>query len=84
MSQPASSEPLPQLAGAKSVAAPTAPAERAARLVSLDAYRGLIMVLLVSRGLGFADVAQHVPGAGWSFLGRQVDHSAWLGCTLWD
>ncbi len=63
---------------------PAAPAERAPRLVSLDAYRGLIMVLLVSRGLDFAEVAKHAPGACWSFLGRQTDHVPWVGCVLWD
>ena len=42
------------------------------------------MLLLVSRGLGFAAVAEKVSGPFWSPLGRQMDHSAWLGCTLWD
>jgi predicted acyltransferase len=51
------------------------------RLVSLDAYRGFIMLLLVSNGFGFGSL-QNVPG--WEWLARQVDHVAWEGCTFWD
>src|SRR5262245_21401104 len=51
------------------------------RLVSLDAYRGFIMLLLVSNGFGLG-VLEHHPG--WSWLARQVDHAAWEGCTFWD
>ncbi|HEY3838144.1 MAG TPA: DUF5009 domain-containing protein [Bryobacteraceae bacterium] len=51
------------------------------RLVSLDAFRGFIMLTLVSNGLGLA-VLQHYPG--WSWLAGQVDHSDWQGCTFWD
>ena len=51
------------------------------RLVSLDAYRGFIMLLLVSEGFGLTALA-HQPGWGW--LAYQFDHSAWQGCTLWD
>lgn len=55
------------------------------RLVSLDAYRGAIMLLMASSGLGLPQVAQHFPhSALWQFLGRECDHSAWVGCTLWD
>src|SRR5204862_5239925 len=52
-----------------------------ARLLSLDAYRGFIMLLLVSNGFGLS-VLDHHPGWGW--LARQVDHAAWGGCTFWD
>jgi heparan-alpha-glucosaminide N-acetyltransferase len=51
------------------------------RLVSLDAYRGFIMLLLVSEGFGLS-VLRHYPN--WSWLAAQVDHAAWEGCTLWD
>ncbi len=52
-----------------------------ARLVSLDAYRGFIMLLLISHGFGFAAFAKY-PGFEW--LARQVDHVAWEGATFWD
>src|SRR5881628_2147297 len=51
------------------------------RLLSLDAYRGFIMLLLVSEGFGVG-VLQHYPK--WSWLAAQFDHSAWEGCTFWD
>ncbi len=31
------------------------------RLVSLDAYRGLVMLLMASEGFGLAEVATHFP-----------------------
>jgi len=51
------------------------------RLVSLDAYRGLIMLLLVSNGFGLAVLKSH---PHWAWLAAQVDHAEWAGCTLWD
>ena len=51
------------------------------RLVSLDAYRGFIMLLLVSEGFGFGVLKNH---PGWAWLAAQVDHAAWEGCTFWD
>jgi heparan-alpha-glucosaminide N-acetyltransferase len=56
-----------------------------ARLVSLDAYRGFVMLLMVSAGLGIPKVAAHFKdSAGWQFLAYQTEHAAWRGCTLWD
>jgi predicted acyltransferase len=51
------------------------------RLVSLDAYRGLIMLLLISHGFGFS-VLKSYPH--WAWLSNQVDHTDWTGCTFWD
>ncbi len=62
-------------------AAPDATARTASRLTSLDAYRGFIMLLLVSSGFGLGAL-QSVPG--WEWLARQVDHAEWEGCTFWD
>jgi predicted acyltransferase len=55
--------------------------ESGGRLVSLDAYRGFIMLLLVSEGFGLA-VLKSRPA--WAWLAAQVDHAAWEGCTFWD
>ncbi len=54
--------------------------------MSLDAYRGAIMLLMASSGLGFAEVARNAfpDNPLWQFLGRETDHAQWLGCTLWD
>jgi heparan-alpha-glucosaminide N-acetyltransferase len=63
------------------------------RLVSLDAYRGLVMVLMVSAGLRISQVVQtfdqtpELAGhktALWQKLAYQTDHAPWAGCTLWD
>lgn len=51
------------------------------RLVSLDAYRGLIMLLLISHGFGLAVLKSH---PRWAWLAGQVDHAEWTGCTFWD
>jgi predicted acyltransferase len=55
------------------------------RLVSLDAYRGAIMLLMASSGLGIPQVAANFPDSPmWKFLGYQFEHAEWTGCTLWD
>jgi heparan-alpha-glucosaminide N-acetyltransferase len=56
-----------------------------ARLVSLDTYRGIVMLLMATQGLGLAKVARHFPDSRiWQTLARQTDHVQWQGCTLWD
>ena len=48
------------------------------RLGSLDAYRGLIMLLMVSGGFGFTQVAGQLPDSGfWQWLGFQFSHVPW-------
>jgi len=60
-------------------------AARPERLLSLDAYRGAIMLLMASSGLGLAEVARQFPSSQvWQFLGHHADHAEWTGCTLWD
>lgn len=55
------------------------------RLVSLDAFRGFIMLAMVSGGLGFPQVARALRDSDfWQFLGYQTDHVAWTGCAFWD
>lgn len=56
-----------------------------ARLASLDAYRGAIMLLMASAGLGLTQVARgHPDSPVWQFVGRHCEHASWAGCTLWD
>jgi heparan-alpha-glucosaminide N-acetyltransferase len=79
-------------AGALSPATPTPTSgaassvqTRTQRLVSLDAFRGAIMLLMASSGLGLAQAARHFPGSAlWHFLATETDHAPWAGCTLWD
>ncbi len=63
-----------------------APPGQPARLTSLDAFRGAIMVLMASAGLGFSEIAKkHFPdNPVWQFIGFHTDHTEWAGCSLWD
>jgi len=55
------------------------------RLTSLDAYRGFVMLLMASEGLGITQVARTFKESGfWQFLSYQTDHVQWGGCSLWD
>jgi len=55
------------------------------RLNSLDAYRGFVMLLMASEGLGITQVARTFKESGfWQFLAYQTDHVQWTGCSLWD
>ncbi len=61
------------------------PGTSTARLVSLDAYRGFVMLLMASEGLGISAVAKTFANSGfWQFLKFQTDHVSWTGCALWD
>ena len=62
------------------------PSSTPARLVSLDAYRGFIMLLMASSTLAIPAIAsQHFPQSPlWQFLGYEFDHVQWTGCSLWD
>jgi predicted acyltransferase len=61
------------------------PGQPAARLISLDAYRGGVMLLMASGGLGLAQATRHLdPGSPWKWIGQQVEHAEWTGATLWD
>src|SRR6266516_3154485 len=56
-----------------------------ARLSSLDAYRGFVMLLMASEGLGITQVARTFKESNvWQFLAYQTDHVQWTGCSLWD
>ena len=74
-----------QLTRPETAAAAPAPEPRpkvsGGRFASLDAYRGFIMLLLVSEGFGFGALKNH---PSWAWLAAQFDHTAWEGCTFWD
>jgi predicted acyltransferase len=52
------------------------------RLVSLDAFRGLTMLLLISNGFGIYQAFKDHASLAW--LANQFEHAAWVGCNLWD
>lgn len=58
-----------------------APEQKIQRYLALDAYRGFIMLMLVSHGFGFGDLQNH-PVYG--VIARQFEHVAWEGAGFWD
>jgi len=62
--------------------------DKPARLMSLDAYRGFIMLAMASSlGGALVQVARntgHSADPWMKFLIYQFDHAAWTGCAFWD
>ncbi len=55
------------------------------RLASLDAYRGLVMFLMMAEVLHLGRMAGIFPESGvWAFLAFHQSHVAWIGCSLHD
>jgi heparan-alpha-glucosaminide N-acetyltransferase len=54
------------------------------RLASLDAYRGLVMLLLVTQGFPIPLLASQLGLPFSEQLERQFLHVDWEGCALWD
>lgn len=55
------------------------------RNVAVDAYRGLVMILMMAEVLHLAQVARAYPGNWfWAFLGFNQTHVEWFGCSLHD
>ena len=51
------------------------------RVLSLDAYRGFVMIAMVSGGLGMAHLVHHPT---WGWLADQMEHRKWEGRPFWD
>ncbi|MGE3821625.1 MAG: acyltransferase family protein [Isosphaeraceae bacterium] len=59
--------------------------EDAGRLVSLDAYRGLVMLAMASGGFALTEVARNHPDSqALTILAGQFEHVPWRGCSFWD
>jgi len=55
------------------------------RLTSIDAYRGLVMLLIMAEVLSFCSIAKAIPSSGfWKFLCHHQSHVPWIGCSLHD
>ena len=81
----------------ESAAAKTTRTKPKERLVSLDAYRGFVMLLMASSGFAVWNTFQklaNVPGwaaeqtngvlSAWGIASYQLSHVDWVGCGLWD
>jgi heparan-alpha-glucosaminide N-acetyltransferase len=55
------------------------------RLGSIDAYRGLVMFLMMAEVLNLCQVARALPeNRIWEFLCHHQSHVEWVGCSLHD
>jgi heparan-alpha-glucosaminide N-acetyltransferase len=55
------------------------------RLASIDAYRGLVMFLMMAEVLRLRQVADRLPGNRfWELLSQHQSHVEWTGCSLHD
>ncbi|MCI0389944.1 MAG: DUF5009 domain-containing protein [Acidobacteria bacterium] len=52
--------------------------------MSMDAYRGLVMFLMVAEVLHLSRVAAAHPNWFWGFLAKHQTHVEWYGCSLHD
>lgn len=52
--------------------------------MSLDAFRGFIMLAMASGGLGIVGVAMCLPDSIWASIAPQLRHVPWIGCAAWD
>jgi heparan-alpha-glucosaminide N-acetyltransferase len=65
--------------------AAVSPIPSSQRLASLDAYRGLVMLMMASAGFGFGAAAQHFPHSEvWQWARFETGHCEWVGCSVWD
>jgi len=64
---------------------PAQKSEISQRLVSLDAFRGTIMLLMLNEATRLPLVARAFPhSAIWTFLAYNTEHVDWQGCSLHD
>ena len=64
---------------------PEPPPQPGTRNVAVDAYRGIVMLLMMAEVLQLARVAALHPGNPfWAFLAYNQTHVDWTGCSLHD
>ena len=55
------------------------------RILSVDAYRGFVMLLMMAEVLRFGQIYEALPASTfWAFLDFQQSHVGWAGCSLHD
>jgi len=67
------------------IAAPERKSEGSTRLLSLDAFRGLVMTLMLAERMRLPEVARAFPhSALWGLIAFNTEHVDWQGCSLHD
>jgi len=70
---------------AKDVTPPPYAPPKPERLVSLDTYRGFLMLVLATSAFQLHKVAAGLKqGPIWNFLSYQFHHPEWRSCSFWD
>lgn len=73
--------PAPSMAEPTASLAPPSPS----RILSIDAYRGFVMFLMMAEVLELRHVSNALPNSSfWKFLAWHQTHVPWAGCTLHD
>lgn len=73
--------PVAEASGAE----PERKSEGPTRLVSLDAFRGMVMVLMLAEVMRLPEVAQAFPHSMvWRVIAFNTQHVEWQGCSLHD
>jgi predicted acyltransferase len=64
---------------------PTHPPVAAHRVTSIDAFRGLVMFLMLAEAMHLYSLSEAYPdSAFWSFVNFHTTHVEWIGCSLHD
>ncbi len=70
---------------ARREAAPALTAPAATRIVSIDAFRGLVMFLMLAEAMRLWTVQSAFPGSRfWALVAYNTTHVPWQGCSLHD
>jgi heparan-alpha-glucosaminide N-acetyltransferase len=74
-----------QVASPLSEAPIAEPKDETSRLVALDAFRGMVMILMLAEGMRLPEVARAFPhSALWRLIAFNTEHVEWQGCSLHD
>ncbi len=76
--------PAGQSSGQRVIRPSSPPASQAVRLISMDAYRGFVMFLMVAEVLHLSQVAAAHPNWFWQLLAKHQTHVDWYGASLHD
>ena len=79
------SVPVPSPVAEAPGAEPERKAEGTTRLISLDAFRGMVMLLMLAELMRLPEVARRFPqSALWHLIAFNTQHVEWQGCSLHD
>jgi predicted acyltransferase len=79
------SAPVESAAAEVPITEPERKVEGTARLLSLDAFRGTVMILMLAEAMRLPEVPRAFPhSALWRLIAFNTEHVEWQGCSLHD